>query len=115
WWMWLPLVTCAAFVCTLPNRVLAKLQHASLARNQSDLRQSTRSVLLARPLALLYWNMNYHTEHHLHPSVPYFNLPKLRIALASHLPQTPTGLAPHLDALRMPTADKQPPLCHEKT
>ncbi|HEX4878543.1 MAG TPA: fatty acid desaturase [Limnobacter sp.] len=114
WWMWLPLVTLAAFVCTLPNRVLAKLQHASLPRNQGDLRQNTRSVLLARPLAFLYWNMNYHTEHHLHPSVPYFNLPKLRTELADHLPHTPAGLAPHLDALRMPKTNQQQPLCQEE-
>ena len=25
----------------------------------------------------VYWNMNYHTEHHMFPMVPYHALPKL--------------------------------------
>ena len=29
-------------------------------------------------------NFNYHTEHHLHPSIPFFNLPKAHQLLSSH-------------------------------
>ena len=25
----------------------------------------------------LYANMNYHIEHHLYPSIPYYNLPQI--------------------------------------
>ena len=103
WWAGLVLGTIAPFICTLPNRILAKLQHAGLARDSHDHRQSTRTVLLAKPFALLYWNMNYHVEHHMHPSVPHFNLPKLREALGTHLKSTTPGVAPHLHSLRMPT------------
>ncbi|WP_370262439.1 fatty acid desaturase [Limnobacter sp.] len=113
-WPWVLLLTLAAFVCTLPNRVLAKLQHAALPRNAGDLRHNTRTLLLPKPLAFLYWNMNYHTEHHLHPSVPYYNLPRLRTALAGHLPHTAPGLLPHLHALRMPAQQHSHPLCKEK-
>ena len=32
----------------------------------------------------LYWNMNYHIEHHIFPTVPYYNLPALRRYLEEH-------------------------------
>lgn len=115
YWQWLPFVTFAAFVCTLPNRVLARLQHVNMARNSQDLRRSTRSVLLAKPLALLYWNMNYHLEHHLHPSVPHFNLPTLRQALGNYLPESAPGLTSQLKTLRMPATGQDQALCQEES
>jgi fatty acid desaturase len=37
----------------------------------------------------LYWNMNYHVEHHMFPNVPYHALPKL------HELMKPDSPAPH--------------------
>ncbi len=34
----------------------------------------------------LYWNMNYHIEHHMFPMIPYHALPKLHAAIKNDLP-----------------------------
>jgi fatty acid desaturase len=101
-WELLLLISLANFFCTLPNRILAKLQHCGLQNNSSDFRHNTRTVLLPKFWAFLYWNMNYHTEHHMYPSVPYCQLPALRNAIKPDLPVCKPGLLHHLPALRMP-------------
>ena len=32
-------------------------------------------------------NMNYHIEHHIYPTVPFYNLPKLHKLIKSQLPR----------------------------
>ena len=34
----------------------------------------------------IYWNMNYHVEHHMFPMVPYHALPRLHEAIKHDLP-----------------------------
>jgi fatty acid desaturase len=34
----------------------------------------------------LYWNMNYHVEHHMFPMVPYHALPRLHAAIKADCP-----------------------------
>jgi fatty acid desaturase len=34
----------------------------------------------------IYWNMNYHVEHHMFPMVPYHALPKLHAMIKHDLP-----------------------------
>ena len=53
------------------------LQHAALADNVPDYRLNTRTILMNPVSRFIYWNMNYHIEHHMFPLVPYYNLPKL--------------------------------------
>ncbi|HEC60975.1 MAG TPA: hypothetical protein ENI27_01840, partial [bacterium] len=36
--------------------------------------------------AYLYWQMNFHIEHHMWAAVPFFNLPKLHRAMAFDIP-----------------------------
>lgn len=70
--MWVTLPFTAQFV----NRVLAQSQHIGLKMfsNDGPLRHS-RSIKLPSILTFLYAGMNYHAEHHLLPSIPYYNLP----------------------------------------
>jgi fatty acid desaturase len=42
--------------------------------------------------AFFYWNMQYHVEHHMFPAVPFYNLPRLREAIAHDLPPASHGL-----------------------
>jgi fatty acid desaturase len=35
----------------------------------------------------IYWNMNYHVEHHMFPMVPYHALPKLHEIIKNDLPK----------------------------
>ncbi len=52
-------------------------QHAGLAENVLDHRLNCRTVTMNGLNRFLYWNMNYHVEHHMFPLVPYHALPEL--------------------------------------
>ena len=51
-------------------------QHAGLAENVLDHRLNCRTVYMNPINRFLYWNMNYHLEHHMFPLVPYHALPR---------------------------------------
>jgi Na+-transporting NADH:ubiquinone oxidoreductase subunit F len=72
-------------------------QHAGLAENVLDHRLNCRTVYMNGLNRYLYWNMNYHVEHHMFPLVPYHALPKLH-ALVKH--DMPTPYASILEAYR---------------
>jgi fatty acid desaturase len=52
-------------------------QHGGLAEDVLDHRLNSRTVLMNPVLRFIYWNMNYHVEHHMFPMVPYHALPQL--------------------------------------
>jgi MocE subfamily Rieske [2Fe-2S] domain protein len=62
-------------------------QHAGLAENVLDHRLNCRTVRMNFLNRYLYWNMNYHVEHHMFPLVPYHNLPKLHAAVKDDCPE----------------------------
>ena len=61
-------------------------QHAGLAENVLDHRLNSRTVYMGPVLRFLYWNMNYHIEHHMFPMVPYHALRKLHAEIRQDLP-----------------------------
>lgn len=67
-------------------------QHAGLAENVLDHRLNCRTVHMNPIHRYLYWNMNYHVEHHMFPLVPYHALPKLHEAVKDDMPQPYAGL-----------------------
>ena len=67
-------------------------QHAGLAENVYDHRKSTRTVYMNSVYRFLYMNMNYHIEHHMFPTVPYFALPTLHEAIKSQMPRPYSGI-----------------------
>ena len=70
------------------------LQHIGLADNVTDHRLNTRTVYMNPISRFIYWNMNYHVEHHMFPMVPYHALPKLHEMIRHDLPApTPSILA----------------------
>jgi fatty acid desaturase len=62
------------------------MQHAGLAENVLDHRRNCRTVYMNPVFRFLYWNMNYHLEHHLFPMVPFHALRRLHEATRAHLP-----------------------------
>jgi fatty acid desaturase len=62
------------------------LQHIGLADNVTDHRLNTRTVYMNPISRYIYWNMNYHVEHHMFPMVPYHALPKLHELIKHDLP-----------------------------
>jgi fatty acid desaturase len=70
------------------------LQHGGLADNVTDHRLNSRTVYMNRISRFIYWNMNYHIEHHMFPMVPYHRLPPLHERIKHDLPApTPSILA----------------------
>lgn len=61
-------------------------QHAGLAENVLDHRLNCRTVYMNPISRFIYWNMNYHVEHHMFPLVPYHALPKLHEAIKADCP-----------------------------
>lgn len=62
------------------------LQHGGLADNVLDHRLNCRTVRMNPVSRFIYWNMNYHVEHHMFPLVPYHRLPDLHREIAWDLP-----------------------------
>lgn len=52
---------------------------------------NTRTTLTLWPIKLLMWNMPFHAEHHLYPSVPFHQLPAAHTRLASHFTNVVPG------------------------
>jgi len=63
------------------------LQHGGLADNVNDHRLNSRSVDMNPVSRFIYWNMNYHVEHHMFPMVPYHALPQLHELIKHDLPK----------------------------
>ena len=68
------------------------LQHGGLADNVIDHRLNSRTVLMNPISRFIYWNMNYHVEHHMFPMVPYHALPRLHDAIRHDLPAPDTSI-----------------------
>lgn len=62
-------------------------QHAALQENVLDHRLNCRTVYMNRIHRFLYWNMNYHIEHHMYPLVPYHALPGLHKLIKDDCPK----------------------------
>ncbi len=63
------------------------LQHGGLAENVTDHRANTRTVMMNPISRFIYWNMNYHIEHHMFLMVPYHALPQLHERIKHDLPK----------------------------
>lgn len=92
-WFMLPVVVTLApfyggwlcFLCT-------NTQHIGLQDNVPDFRLCCRTFRVNPLVRLLYWQMTYHTEHHMYPTVPCYNLGRLHTAVVGDLPPCPHGL-----------------------
>lgn len=62
-------------------------QHLGLHEDVLDHRLNTRTMYLNPFFRFLYWNMNYHIEHHMYPMVPYHALPALHEELKYDMPK----------------------------
>ena len=96
-WLPLMLVGLPSFYGAWMYLMFGLTQHAGLAEDVLDHRLNSRTVMMNPVFRFIYWNMNYHVEHHMFPMVPYHALPRLHAAVAA---DTPTPYAGVLDAYR---------------
>ena len=69
-------------------------QHAGLREDVLDHRYNSRTVYMNPVLRFLYSNMNYHVEHHIFPTVPYYALPALHAEIKEYLaPPDPSTIS----------------------
>ena len=52
--------------------------------SNDDNLSNTRTTLTWFPIKLMMWNMPFHAEHHLYPSIPFHALPKAHQKLKEH-------------------------------
>jgi fatty acid desaturase len=92
---WIPALLIGALP-TMYGAWLARLfdltQHAGLAENVLDHRLNARTVTMNPLFRFVYWNMNYHLEHHMFPMVPYHALPRLHAMMKHDTPPPHRGL-----------------------
>ncbi len=67
-------------------------QHIGLVDNVPDFRLCCRTFTTNPFIRFVYWNMNYHTEHHMYASVPCYNLHRLHKMIRDQLQPCPHGL-----------------------
>jgi fatty acid desaturase len=91
-WFLIVVVTFGCQYCDWLQLLCAAPQHIGLSSNVSDFRLCTRTYTCGRFVGFLYWNMQYHLEHHMFPSVPFYNLPRLRSVIEADLPPATHGL-----------------------
>jgi fatty acid desaturase len=65
-------------------RLIRIAEHTGAAESP-NLLENTRTVLANPVLRFLFWNMPYHAEHHLVPSLPFHALPTLHAEVRPHL------------------------------
>lgn len=78
-------------------RLFLLAEHTACAETADGL-TNTRTTLTSAPVRWLMWNMSYHAEHHLYPSVPFHALPLLHSDIRKHLRMVaPSYSAAHRD------------------
>jgi fatty acid desaturase len=90
-WILIGVVTLGYFFATFLARGTGIQQHMGLCPNVPDWRVCCHTVRFGPLTAYLYWQMNYHIEHHMFAAVPWFNLPKLHQTVAFDTPKPLKG------------------------
>jgi fatty acid desaturase len=71
-------------------RALLIAEHTGCSQDRNGL-TNTRTTLTRFPIRLLMWNMPYHAEHHLYPSIPFHRLPPLHREVRDNLRHVAPG------------------------
>ena len=90
-WILIPIVQ-LPFYCSWLAILCGFPQHAGLKSDIDDFRYLCRTMLISPIPRYFYWNMNYHTEHHMYPAVPFWKLPELHRLLRHDMPVPNKGL-----------------------
>jgi len=91
-WFLIVVFTIGTQYCSWLQFLCGHPQHYGMSSDVPDFRLCCRTYTCSWLPAFLYWNMQYHVEHHMFPAVPFFNLPKLRQAIIHNLPPAPHGM-----------------------
>lgn len=73
-------------------RLYLLTEHTGCTEDANGL-TNTRTTLTNRLMRLVMWNMSFHTEHHLYPSIPFHRLPDAHLATRARLGVIQDGYA----------------------
>ncbi|NET10804.1 MAG: fatty acid desaturase [Merismopedia sp. SIO2A8] len=71
-------------------RFILWAEHTGCSNDANPL-TNTRTTLTLWPLRFLMWNMPYHAEHHLYPSIPFHALPAAHQVLKPYFERVESG------------------------
>ena len=71
-------------------RAITLAEHTGCSENPNGL-INTRTTLTLWPVRFLMWNMPYHAEHHLYPSIPFHALPLTHMRIRERLAHLDNG------------------------
>ncbi|MGB8702922.1 MAG: fatty acid desaturase family protein, partial [Thermosynechococcaceae cyanobacterium] len=71
-------------------RFILLAEHTGCSEDRNPF-TNTRTTLTLWPLRFLMWNMPFHAEHHLYPSMPFHQLPAAHQQLKSHWAHVASG------------------------
>jgi fatty acid desaturase len=91
-WFLIVVINLGCLYCSWLVVLCGAAQHVGMSPNVPDFRLNSRTYTCGWFPAFMYWNMQYHVEHHMFPAVPFHNLPRLRRAIEHDLPPAPHGL-----------------------
>lgn len=93
YWFLIMLVTLAPFYGPgVHSYLCGVLQHACCEANNPDFRIICNTVRLDPVSSILYWHMEYHTEHHMFASIPCYNLKKFSDSIKDQMPEKENAL-----------------------
>lgn len=75
-----------------PLRAYLLAEHTGCTHDRDGL-TNTRTTLTTWPVRLLMWNMPFHAEHHMYPSIPFHRLPDAHAAVRDRLGFVQAGYA----------------------
>lgn len=73
----------APFTFNIVNKIVETNQHVGMKYHAKDFRENSRTIRFGSLIEFLYSNMNFHSEHHMFPGVPYYKLPELNAHLVN--------------------------------
>jgi fatty acid desaturase len=71
-------------------RAITLAEHTGCSEDANGL-TNTRTTLTSWPVRFLMWNMPYHAEHHLYPSIPFHALPRTHARIRARLAHLDSG------------------------
>jgi fatty acid desaturase len=90
-WVLIYLIVFGGFFATAIGRFTGAIQHQGMSPNTPDWRLVAHTVKVNPLVRFLYWNMNYHIDHHMYAAVPFHQLPKFHEVLKKGLPESPSS------------------------
>jgi fatty acid desaturase len=95
WWLWfLPAIVAQPLL-----RAILIVEHTGCTTDENGL-TNTRTTLASPPVRFLMWNMSFHAEHHLYPSISFHQLPQAHRELKAKITHiSPSYAASNRDVL----------------